>query len=64
VRQFGMDSLFAGGTHQFTIGLAMLMLLIDSVLFSFLMGYMDAVMPLDDSPKKHPFFFLVKFNFL
>jgi hypothetical protein len=58
VLHFGWLDIFAGSTQQFTLGLAMIMLMFDCALFFCLICYLDSVLPTDDSPKRHPLFFL------
>uniref|UniRef100_A0A183BIK8 ABC transporter domain-containing protein n=1 Tax=Globodera pallida TaxID=36090 RepID=A0A183BIK8_GLOPA len=58
----GWFQLFSGSFNQFSVGLAMLMLLFDSVLFALFSFYMDSVWPTDESPRRHPLFFLQLFG--
>jgi hypothetical protein len=62
VLDIGWLTIFSGSTQQFTIGLAMIMLIFDCALFSFLIYYLDSVLPTDDSPKRHPLFFFQAFS--
>jgi hypothetical protein len=62
VLDLGWLSIFSGSTQQFTLGWAMIMLIFDSTLFSFLIYYLDSVLPTDDSPKRHPLFFFEAFG--
>jgi hypothetical protein len=56
VLDIGWLTIFSGPQQQFTIGLAMIMLIFDCILFSFLIYYLESVLPTDDSPKRHPLF--------
>ncbi|KAE9555651.1 hypothetical protein FO519_001122 [Halicephalobus sp. NKZ332] len=51
-------NVFAESTTSFSVGLAFVMLLIDIVIMTLLIFYLDAVWPTDDSPRRHPLFFL------
>jgi hypothetical protein len=62
VLDLGWLDIFSGSTQQFTIGLAMIMLIFDCTLFSFLIYYLESVLPTDDSPKRHPLFFFQAFS--
>jgi hypothetical protein len=55
---FGWTSIFQGGLGQFTIGYAMFMLIVDSIIFCTLIFYIDSVFPTDGSLRRHPLFFL------
>uniref|UniRef100_A0A7E4WDV8 ABC transporter domain-containing protein n=1 Tax=Panagrellus redivivus TaxID=6233 RepID=A0A7E4WDV8_PANRE len=51
-------NMFAESTVSFSIGCAFLMLIVDVFLLLVLIYYFDNVWPTDDSPRKHPLFFL------
>lgn len=53
-------NIFAESLTTFSIGYAFLMLVVDILIMCLLIYYLDAVWPTDDSPKKHPLFFLSK----
>ncbi len=52
----GWTSLFQEFPHSFTVGWALVMLLVDCAIMIFLIYYLDAIRPTDDSPRKHPLF--------
>jgi hypothetical protein len=54
----GWTDLFADPLHPFSVGYAFVMLLADTGLLLLLIYYVDAVLPTDDSPRRHPLFFL------
>ncbi|KAI1729462.1 ABC transporter domain-containing protein [Ditylenchus destructor] len=58
MEDLGWLNMFSGSTTSFTFGLAFLMLLFDCVLMVALIYYLDSVVPTDESPRKHPLFFL------
>uniref|UniRef100_A0A7E4WCV7 ABC transporter domain-containing protein n=1 Tax=Panagrellus redivivus TaxID=6233 RepID=A0A7E4WCV7_PANRE len=51
-------NMFAESTVSFSVGCAFLMLILDIFLMLVLIYYFDNVWPTDDSPRKHPLFFL------
>lgn len=58
VQELGWLTIFSGSHNKFTMGLAIIMLIFDTLLFLLLTYYVDSVLPTDSSPKKHPLFFL------
>ena len=48
--------LFNESTTSFSIGLAFMMLIVDILIFCFLIYYLDAVWPTDNAPRKSPLF--------
>lgn len=56
VLHLGWLNMFADSTHEFSVGFAMIMLIVDICIMSFFIFYLDAVVPTDDSPRKSPFF--------
>lgn len=55
--------MFKGSFHFFSFGMAFGMLLFDCFLFVFLIYYLEAVLPIDDSPRQN-LFFIFKVSFL
>jgi len=51
-------NVFAESTTSFSVGLAFIMLIVDITIMILLIFYLDMVWPTDDSPRKHPLFFL------
>ena len=51
-------NIFAESTSSFSVGLAFLMLIVDIIIMVLLIFYLDVVWPTDDSPRKHPLFFV------
>lgn len=49
-------NMFIDSSHSFSVGMAFAMLIFDSFLLMFLIYYLDAVLPFDDSPRRHPLF--------
>ncbi|CAD5216495.1 unnamed protein product [Bursaphelenchus okinawaensis] len=54
----GWLNMFTNSSHTFTVGLAMIMIILDIVVMMLLALYLDAVLPTDSSPRKHPLFIL------
>lgn len=54
----GWFNMFDESSHSFSFGFAFLMLKIDIVILLLLICYLDAVVPNDGSPRRHPLFFL------
>jgi len=51
-------NIFTESTTSFSVGLAFIMLIVDIFIMVLLIFYLDMVWPTDDSPRKHPLFFL------